>query len=278
MPTQAISGIRPKNVRKFGWAPETPSIKDWLWKDSPYANNPMPTEDSPDRRELGHNAPVTDQGDTGSCVGQSSAYAVEYLTRIDRDAYHSTMYSALFQYYVARTADGPEWAKVDSGAYIRDSLDCLRTIGIAPASNWPFKPLPMPKKLFTKPSPSVYKAAARWKLGAHWRLNGIEEVAKAIAAGLAVVGGLTLYSSFEPGPDGICPMPTRRDDEWGGHALYFDRVLPARKLVRFQNSWTDQWGERGYGYIPYDYVDRADLADDFWAMQCEAPETTPWKD
>ena len=59
-----VSGIRPSNTRKFGWAPETPSIKDWPFKDSPYASNPMPTEDSKDRRELGLNAPVTDQGDT----------------------------------------------------------------------------------------------------------------------------------------------------------------------------------------------------------------------
>src|ERR1044072_6231075 len=124
--------IRPKKLKWFGWSPEFPSENDWLLSEHP--NRPvdetLPTT-SRDRRADGVNAPVRDQGANGACVGFSSTYAVGYLRRVDRDAY-STIYSAQEMYYDARVADGIEWKDVDSGAYIRDAMDSLRNLGIAP--------------------------------------------------------------------------------------------------------------------------------------------------
>lgn len=271
-----VSPVHRLSANKFGgWAPDKPSIKDWKWADRPRTDDAVPAS-SPDRRALGLNAPVMDQGDIGSCVGCSSAYGVEFLRRTDRDKL-STQYSALFQYYSARTADGEEWRTIDSGAYIRCSMDMLRKVGIAPESRWRYDV----KKFARTPTASVYKAAASWKLGAHWRCQGVEQVIEAIAAGCAVVGGISVYSSmFSPEVDrtGIVPLPTRADRFEGGHALYFDRYDMNERLVRFQNSWGEGWGDGGYGYVRFAYLDNPDLADDFWAMQREAPETTPWKD
>jgi Mimiviridae cathepsin B cystein protease len=152
-------------------------------------------------------------------------------------------------------------------------MDTLRTKGVAPEANWKFNP----RNLFKKPTPSVYKAAARWKLGAHWRADTLEEKLVAINAGMALVGGVAVYSTFD-GPGGHVPMPGRRDTLEGGHALYFDRFSKSQRLIRFENSWDVDWGDAGYGYFPFDYLANPDLADDFWAMEAEAPETTPWKD
>jgi C1A family cysteine protease len=103
----------------------------------------------------------------------------------------------------------------------------------------------------------------------------------AIAAGYALVGGIAVYDSAmtdEASQTGYFPMPKHSDELLGGHALYFDRYTKKDKRFRFLNSWGKEWGDGGYGYIDFQYLDNRNLADDFWAMTAESPATTPWKD
>ena len=66
---------------------------------------------------------------------------------------------------------------------------------------------------------------------------------------------------------GIVSMPTRRDALVGGHAVMavgYDH--PKRQLI-FRNSWGRGWGDRGYGYLPYQFLMSPTLSWDFWTMR-----------
>jgi len=265
-------------VKWKGWRPDLPSSKDWRFSLSKDAAAAIPDE-YPAPREL--HAPVFDQGDLGSCVGVSTSFAVHYLVKTDPDLRSASSYSAMFAYYQARIRDGIKWKDVDAGAYIRDSMDALRDVGIPVESRWPYRQ----KQFARTPSPSAITAAKRWKLGAHWRCDGqgsdfLDNVLRAISSGYAVVGGFTVFSSLstqEVDRTGVIPMPTKKDDVDGGHAVFFCGYSKSRRLLEFQNSWGLNWGDHGYGYLPFAYLEDGNLADDFWAMERESPETQSWK-
>lgn len=258
----------------MGWAPELPSNKDWKFNMAASAVEEVLPDQLPSRRS--HCVPVMDQGELGSCVGCATSYAVGYLYRTDPSPL-STVYSALYAYFQARVMDGTMWQDIDSGAYIRDSMDALRTIGIATNNSWPYKP----RRFADKPSKSIDKVAARWKLGAHWRCDTLDDILRALAAGYPVVGGFTCYDSMfttEVDRTGVIPMPHRTDHLEGGHAVHFTSYNQTTRQLEFQNSWGTGWGDSGYGFLPFDFAADRDLSDDFWALQAESPATTPWKD
>jgi C1A family cysteine protease len=89
-----------------------------------------------------------------------------------------------------------------------------------------------------------------------------------LAGGYPFVFGFTVYSSFmNIGSTGIMPMPQPDDSVEGGHAVMcvgYDDIL---KHYTVRNSWGNGWGDKGYFYMPYDYMHNPDLVDDIWTIR-----------
>ena len=99
-----------------------------------------------------------------------------------------------------------------------------------------------------------------------------------LASGLPSMFGFTVYDSIrQASRDGEIPFPCPRERTRGGHAVVavgyddekkiknVDCGTETKGALRIRNSWSEGWGDGGYGWLPYEYALKA-LTRDFWVL------------
>jgi C1A family cysteine protease len=84
------------------------------------------------------------------------------------------------------------------------------------------------------------------------------------------VFGITLFPSFESdsvAATGQVPMPLLNEQPIGGHAVLVSGYNQVTRRFKVRNSWGADWGDRGYFYLPYDYVFARHYASEAWVIQ-----------
>lgn len=87
----------------------------------------------------------------------------------------------------------------------------------------------------------------------------LDSVTATLEQGAVVVAGLVMSSPFFENTGGIIRMPTSDELIQQGHAVvlvgYADPTgADSDGYLVFRNSWGREWGDKGYGYLPYAYL------------------------
>lgn len=75
-----------------------------------------------------------------------------------------------------------------------------------------------------------------------------------------VVLGIQMSASFFGDNGGIIQMPTAGEIIQAGHAVGVVGYSDLEEYLLFRNSWGEEWGDEGYGYLPYAYLGEHGLA------------------
>ena len=213
-------------------------------------------------------SPVKDQGFLGSCVGFSICAMKEWQeqkehadeVKMGKKDHRDEKYydlSEAWVYWMAKKID--DWPG-EEGTSIRYAMKVLNKIGVPCEKAWPYDDF-----IYGEPKKWA-DLVSRWSLiREYYSIEGLDELKGALAQGPVCIG-IGCYEEIDNvGNDGIVPYPARPQYCLGGHAIAAIGYDDNTELVKFKNSWSIDWGQNGYGYLPYIYI--RDFMWDAWACK-----------
>ena len=195
---------------------------------------------------------VENQESLGSCTANAVAGAYEYLVKAHKGIEDYDV-SRLFIYYNAREIDGT--IEEDAGSVIASAIQSLQEKGACSEETWPYEI----EKFTEEPPEEAYEEASSFIVEDVQAVPvDLEDWKTALAEGNPIIFGLKLYSTFDSQKKpGLVPKPSSKEvtrEEHGGHAMLCVGYSDTDKVFIVRNSWGDDWGDKGYCYIPYDYL------------------------
>lgn len=203
--------------------------------------------------------PVRDEGTEGSVVGFALADVIEY--QWFKASGQKVRFSPREIYNLARTIEHMQ--KEDSGALISDGVRVVRAIGAVTEQDWPYK-----IGEFAQAPPRGFDKMRKYRTRVATRLKTLDDIKSALRKSGPVVIGFTVYAGLQSGAaakTGIVPMPKANESVVGGHAVAIVGYDDTKKMLKFENEWGPDWGDKGYGYLPYSYI-TPNLVDDMWSV------------
>lgn len=241
--------------RKYGWKKDKPDSRDRMYPKPRGLVKPKKVDLAPGC------SPVEDQSDLGSCTANAGVGLLEFLEIKDKIPFSD--FSRLYVYYNERVEDGD--VNEDAGSELRTAAKVMAKYGACSEKSWPYDV----NKFAVKPPATCYKEGMQHKITSYWKLNTLDDILSCLADGYPVMFGFDVYSCMESdavAKTGMLPMPGKHDQLLGGHAVVFVGYDMDKKLFKVRNSWGPNWGDKGYFYMPFDYVLKG-LASDYWTIR-----------
>jgi len=275
-----------------GWLPPLPDLRDYTASHPEIAAMTKKLGGPEDKKTLKAAPPVSpdlrkwfspieDQRRLGSCTAQAGVGIVEYFQR--RAFSKHIDGSRLFVYKATRNL---MQVTGDTGAFCRDTMEALVLCGVPAEKYWPYTDA---DPAFDEEPPSfVYSVADNYEalryfchdpLGSNMPGDKVLESVKAyLRKGIPSMFGFWGFPSFDSTSEvGCIPYPCPDERAIWGHAIVAAGYDDEKKITNtrckvttkgallIRNSWGTGWGDKGYGWLPYEYV-KSKLAIDFWSL------------
>jgi hypothetical protein len=166
-----------------------------------------------------------------------------------------TSFSVMYNYVRGRQLEGTYNNDPTIGYWPITALRIARGWGMPTEEQWPYvgdASLWPPKE---EPA-NIDQLAKRCRLFAYQRVRSEMECKLAIAEQGFVTVAVDITDSWFDARMGKIQLPKQDNTIAGAHCVLLCGYNDNEKIFNFANSWGEKWGDRGFGYLPYQYIDR----------------------
>jgi C1A family cysteine protease len=222
---------------------------------------------------------VRDQGALNACTAHAAVALIELIeAKFEKRVLSG---SPMFVYKSSR--DILRWSG-DSGAFLRTAAGSLAMLGVLPEEYWAYDPA----LLDQNPPPFCYQIAQHFRATRYFRIDSdgvpvakvIDRMKRLLVHGVPAMLGYTVFfgAEFQARANAGIVVPLATDIQVGRHALMVCGYDDDRTIVNtstggescvgaflVQNSRGAEWGDGGFGWLPYAYFERG-WVNDIWSV------------
>jgi hypothetical protein len=224
-------------------------------------NNLITPEISDEIFSLRNNMPhILDQGQLGSCVSNAICLFLGYLDK-------KLIASRLYIYFNGRAISN-FILEQDTGISVRNGCKSVAKYGTCSELIWPYNI----QQFASLPSFTAYNSTVKLNNFSYLAVyQTLTSIIHCLTENYPILFGFLVYESFFSPivtSTGIVSMPnTTTETLQGGHCCVIVGYDSTKKLFICANSWGTSWGDKGYFYLPYNYILSPQLAGDFWTLR-----------
>lgn len=198
---------------------------------------------------------VKNQGSQGSCTVFSISSIYEYILK--KSSFSEYDLSEAFVYYNVREKNNK--VMEDTGSSLYEVISCMVEQGICMEKLFPYKP----EDYTTKPGIEAYEDALQRLIKEAQNVNlTVADFKSALSDGYPIAVSMKIYNSFGNNNSGFIFRPTEaeiKSKECGNHAMVVCGYSDDERVFIVRNSWGRDFGDKGYCYIPYSYIEDTEL-------------------
>jgi hypothetical protein len=125
--------------------------------------------------------------------------------------------------------------------------------GSVPEEFWPYDTSVWPP---VEP-PGLDLIAREYRLNTYYRRVRAVTDCRAVLVHMPVAAAVTITDDWRNAVQGRIPQLQRPYVPTGNHSILLVGYDDQKREFKFQNSWGIKWGDRGFGYLPYDVSNEA---------------------
>jgi GNAT superfamily N-acetyltransferase len=177
-------------------------------------------------------------------------------------------FSIMYNFVRGRQLEGTFPGNATTGNWIISSARIARGWGMPPEEAWPYdgNVAPWPP---SEP-PGIDDIAKQCRASLYQRVKTLNECKAVIAKMQAgVLLSVEITDRWYTAPQGKIPLSSLEDEQVGSHSIVLEGYDDSQGSFTFANSWGVQWGDKGYGYIPYEVFEATWI--EGWILELAEP-------